>query len=53
MDGYNAMICISKEKPEYISIVKKCVESHHTEEKKQHSLAQVYQCSPKNEIQNG
>ena len=38
MDGYNAMICISKEKPEYISIVKKCVESHHAEEKKQYSL---------------
>jgi hypothetical protein len=38
MDGYNAMIRISKEKPEYISIVKKCVESHHDEEKKQYSL---------------
>ena len=38
MDGYNAVMRISKEKPEYISIIVKCVEAHRIEEKKQHSL---------------
>lgn len=38
MDGYNAVMRIFKEKPEYISIVKKCVDAHHREKENQYSL---------------
>ena len=38
MDGYNAVMRICNEKPEYIPIVRKCVESHRIEKKKQNSL---------------
>lgn len=35
MDGYNTVIRITSERPGYLSIIKKCVEAHHREEKKQ------------------
>lgn len=38
MDGYNAVLRIAKEKPEYIHVAKKCVEAHHEEKTKQYAL---------------
>lgn len=38
MDGYNAVLRIAKEKPEYLHVVKRCVEAHHKEKTKQYSL---------------
>lgn len=38
MDGYNTVIQIDRERTEYISIVRKCIEAHHKQKEKQACL---------------
>ena len=38
MDGYSAMTMLAKQRPEYVPVVKKCVEAHRKEEQKKHQL---------------
>jgi len=38
MDGYNAVLKIAKQRPDYLPLLKKCVEAHHEEKLKQYSL---------------
>jgi hypothetical protein len=38
MDGYSAVLRIAKERPDYLALVRKCVEAHHRERRKEYSL---------------
>jgi hypothetical protein len=38
MDGYNAVLRIARQKPEYLPVVKKCIEAHQKEKTKNYSL---------------
>ena len=38
MDGYDAVMRIAEQKPEYVSILEKCAKAHRMEQKKQYCL---------------
>lgn len=38
MDGYNAIMHIARAKPEYLPLIRKCVEAHHKEQNRQYCV---------------